>query len=371
MKLGFFTMPLHPPGKDLSLSLAEDREAIVLADQLGYTEAFVGEHVSDRAEPVTSCIVFLASLARETKRIRLGTGTVNLPNGHPAAIAAQIAMLDHLLEGRLLFGISPGGLKSDMEVFENLTADRTAMFVESINHILGIWAGEAPYNLKGRYWNISTAESLMADIGQGVIIRPLQRPHPPILVTVVAPYSKGVASAAERGWKPISANFLQPNWVTTHWPLYAQGCTAGGHVADPADWRVAKSIFVADDDATAHRYVHGPDSPYALYFRQLMRKLVSGGRAELFKHDRSMPDADVTIDYVLKRLVICGSVDSVTRQLLEFRDQVGDFGTLLYVGHDWVDPALGKRSMQLMADEVMPRLNAAIADGGRQVAGRA
>jgi alkanesulfonate monooxygenase SsuD/methylene tetrahydromethanopterin reductase-like flavin-dependent oxidoreductase (luciferase family) len=360
IKLGFFTMPVHPATKDLALSLAEDREAFLLADQLGYDEGFVGEHISDRSEPITSCIVFLASLAHQTSRIRLGTGTVNLPNGHPANIAAQVALLDHLLGGRLIFGISPGGLKSDMEIFENLNADRTAMFVECIDHVLGIWSGEPPYNLRGKYWNVSTAQSLMADIGQGVIIKPLQKPHPPIVVTVVAPFSKGVTSAAARGWKAISANFLQPKWVATHWPLYAQGCAQGGLVADSADWRVAKSIFVADDDATARRYVTGDDSPYALYFRQLMRKLFGAGRSELFKTDRNMPDSDVTVDFVLRNLVICGSVDTVVRELLAFREQTGDFGTLLYAGHDWVDPVLGKRSMELMAREVMPRLNAAI-----------
>jgi alkanesulfonate monooxygenase SsuD/methylene tetrahydromethanopterin reductase-like flavin-dependent oxidoreductase (luciferase family) len=361
MELGFFTMPLHPAGKDLRRSYREDREAIVLADELGYCEAFVGEHVSDAAEPVTSCVVFLASLAHVTNRIRLGTGTVNLPNGHPAAIAAQVAMLDHLLDGRLLFGISPGGLRSDMEVFGNLDADRTAMFVECIDHVLALWTREPPYDLSGRFWNVSTARTLMADIGQGVIIKPLQKPHPPIVVTVVAPYSKGVISAGERGWTPISANFLQPNWVKTHWPMYAQGRQKGGHSASAADWRVAKSIFVADDDATARRYVYGEDSPYRLYFRQLMQKLISGGKSDLFKHDLAMADSDVTLDYVLDRLVLCGSPDTVARQLLAFREQVGEFGTLLYAGHDWVDPVLGARSMRLMAEDVMPRVNAALA----------
>lgn len=364
MQLGFFTMPLHPADKDLARSYREDREAIELADELGFVEAFVGEHVSDRAEPITSSIVFIASLAHTTRRIRLGTGTVNLPNGHPAAIAAQIAMLDHLLEGRLLFGISPGGLRSDMEVFGNLHADRTAMFVECIDHVLAIWSREPPYELTGKFWNISTAHTLMADIGQGVMIKPLQQPHPPIVVTVVAPHSKGIVSAAERGWTPISANFLQPNWVKTHWPLYAQGRVNGGHAVSSADWRVAKSIFVADDEATARRYVYGDDSPYRTYFRQLMRKLISGGKTDLFKHDLAIADGDVTLDYVLDRLVICGTPDSVSRQLLEFRDAVGDFGTLLYAGHDWLDPRLGKRSMELMACEVMPQLNAA--DGTRR-----
>jgi hypothetical protein len=58
--------------------------------------------------------------------------------------------------------------------------------------------------------------------------------------------------------------------------------------------------------------------------------------------------------------VIAGTVNSVVDQILAFREQIGDFGTLYYACHDWIDPALGRRSMQLMAEEVMPRVNAAI-----------
>src|SRR5712671_5873468 len=189
MQLGYFTMPLHPPERDYTQTLKEDREAIILADRLGYAEAFVGEHVTDRAETITSCLVFIASLMRDTRRIKLGSGTVNLPNSHPAAVAAQVAMLDHLLEGRFLFGISPGGLRSDAEVFGNLDKDRTAMFVEAIDMVLKIWSSEAPYNLKGEFWTVSTQRTLDQAIGQGVMVRPYQLPHPPIVVTVVAPFS--------------------------------------------------------------------------------------------------------------------------------------------------------------------------------------
>ena len=97
--------------------------------------------------------MFIASLIDATKKIKLGTGTINMPNSHPAATAAQIAMLDHMLDGRFIFGISPGGLLSDAEAFGNLDADRNAMFLEAINQVLAIWAGEPPYNLKGKYWS--------------------------------------------------------------------------------------------------------------------------------------------------------------------------------------------------------------------------
>src|SRR5215469_3703621 len=224
MQLGYFTMPLHPPERDYTTTLKEDRDAIILAEKLGYIEAFVGEHVTDRAETITSSLVFIASLLSDTSRIKLGSGTVNLPNNHPAAVAAQVAMLDHLLEGRFLFGISPGGLLSDAEAFGNLDSDRTAMFVEAIDQVLAIWAGEAPYNLHGKYWTITTERTMRPEIGQGTIVKPYQKPHPPIVVTAVAPFSKGVTAAAMRGWTPISANFLQPPWVRSHWPKYQEGC---------------------------------------------------------------------------------------------------------------------------------------------------
>lgn len=364
MKLGYFTMPLHPPERNYAETLKEDREAILLADRLGFAEAFVGEHVTDRAETITSCLMFLASLAHDTERIVLGSGTVNMSLNHPAIIAGQVAMVDNILEGRFLFGISPGALKSDAEALGILDKDRNEMFVESIDHVLALWTTDPPYRLRGKYWTITTEQSLIPEIGQGVIVRPFQKPHPPIVVTVVAPYSKGVTAAAARGWDPISANFLMPEWVATHWPNYAEGCASAGRKADPANWRVAKSVFVADDEATARAYaLEDANSPYRFYYGQLMRKLVSAGRSNLFKHDPSMRDEEVTLDYVTDRLVIAGTVESVVAQLLAFRERIGDFGTLVYAGHDWVDPALARRSMALMANEVMPRLNEELAAG--------
>jgi alkanesulfonate monooxygenase SsuD/methylene tetrahydromethanopterin reductase-like flavin-dependent oxidoreductase (luciferase family) len=360
MNVGFFTMPIHPLDKDWRKSLREDREAFVLADELGFTEGYVGEHVTDRAENITSCTVFIASLVDRTKRIKLGTGTINMPNSHPAAIASEIAMLDHLLDGRFIFGISPGGLLSDAEIFGNLDADRNAMFLEAINQVLAIWAGEPPYDLKGKYWNVSVARQFIPELGQGFVAKPLQKPHPPIVVTAVAPFSKGVTEAAARGWDPISANFLMPQWVKSHWPKYVEGCERVGRPALPANWRVAKSVFVADDEKTAKEYATGPNSPYRYYYEQLYTKLKKNGRIELFKTRRDQPDDEVTLDSVCDALITYGTPDKVADEILRYRETIGDFGTLLYAGKDWADEKLGRRSMVLMAEKVMPKVNAAI-----------
>src|SRR5436305_8201782 len=357
MNLGFFTMPIHPLEKDWRVSLREDREAFILADELGYTEGYVGEHHTDRAENITSCMMFICTLIDATKRIKLGTGTVNMPNNHPAAVAANVAMLDHMLDGRFIFGISPGGLMSDAEAFGNLDADRNAMFLECINQVLEIWKSDPPYRIEGKYWNVVLEKQLMTDLGQGYLPRPLQLPHPPIVVTAVAPFSKGVAVAAARGWDPISANFLMPVWVKSHWPKYVEGCERVGRVADPINWRVAKSVFVAKDAETARAYATDPHGPYVGYYRSLLTKMKMSGRIELFKTRRDQPDDEVTLEMICNKLIVYGTPESVADQLLSFQDEIGQFGTLLYAGKDWKDRELGRRSMILMAEKVMPRIN--------------
>lgn len=360
MDLGLFTMPIHPPGRNYTETLKEDRELFVLADKLGFKEGFVGEHITDRAETITSGLIFIAWLLRETERIRLGTGTINLPNHHPAMVAAEAAMVDHMAEGRFIMGISPGGLMSDAEVTGSIDKNRGAMFAEAIEQVLAIWAADPPYDIQGDFWNVSTKRTHLPDLGQGEIVEPFQRPHPPIVVTAASPFSGSATQAGERGWSVISANFLQPKWVASHWPKYVEGCEKAGRAADPATWRVAKSIFVADEAATAERYATEPGGPYAFYYNSLFTKLKAGGRAGQFKLDLDQPDEDLRLEDIVDQLVIRGTVDHVVDQLLAFREQVGDFGTLLYAGHDWQDPALAKRSMQLMAEEVMPRVNVAI-----------
>lgn len=369
MRLGYFTMPLHPVQRDPLETLQEDREAIVLADRLGFHDAFVGEHLTDRCENVTNSYVFLATLIGETKTIRLASGTSNLSQSHPVVIAAQAAMFDHLARGRFIFGISPGALSSDAEALGILTEDRNRMFAEAIDVILAIWEREPPYNIDfpGNRYKVTTATTYVPEIGRGVMYKPYQKPRPEIVGTVVAPHSKGVIAMGERDFHPLSANFLLPHWLPSHWVNYAEGKRRAGKAPDPADWRIARTIFVADDERVAARYGReDAASPYRFYWNQLREKMMRAKRHVIFKMHENEGDGAVTVERLLGELVLCGTVDKVVDQLLALREQVGDFGEIVYAGMDWVDPALAKRSMELMATEVMPRVNRAIGESTRQ-----
>jgi alkanesulfonate monooxygenase SsuD/methylene tetrahydromethanopterin reductase-like flavin-dependent oxidoreductase (luciferase family) len=266
-------------------------------------------------------------------------------------------MLDHLLGGRFNLGISPGALPSDAEAFGNMDMARPAMFLEAINQLLQVWASEPPYNIQGQFWNISTARTYIPETKMGTIPKPLQRPHPPIVVTAVAPFSQGITEAAARGWDPISANFLLPLWVKTHWGKFVEGCKRVGRAPEPASWRVAKTVFVANDDTTAERYALGSDGPYYYYYRSLYGKLKRRGALGVFKSDPKMPDDEVTLESVVKKLVIYGTPSKVVDGLQAFKEEVGEFGTLLYAGIDWKDRELARNSMVLMAEKVLPQIN--------------
>lgn len=361
MQLGFFTQPVHPIGRDYAETLAEDRAIFILADQLGFSEAFCGEHLADQVETVPSSLMFLASLVDSTQRIKLAPGVLNLPFSHPAVVAATVAMLDNMLRGRFLLGIGPGVSRADAEVLERLDEDRNAMFEEAIEQIVALWTTEAPYNLAGKYWNISTEKTLWPELGIGTIAKPFQRPHPPIIAASGDPASKRVASFGRRGWLLMSSDTLPASRLHEHWQNYAAGFTEGGHQADPDQWRVVRSIFVCEDEKKARSYGRqAPDSPYREHFEHFLAKFRRGRALAAIKSDPSMPDDDVSLDYFVDTCVIAGGVSQVVEEILSLRETAGPFGTLVYAGKNWTDPALGRRSMELMAEEVMPAVNAAI-----------
>jgi len=367
MRLGLFMMPLHPAHRPPAQTLQEDRETIILADQLGFYDAFVGEHLTEKSENITNSFIFLASLVHATEKIKLATGTSNLSHSHPALIASHAAMFDHLSRGRFIFGVSPGALRSDAEALGLLDEDRNKLFAEAIDVILAIWERDPPYDIDfpGNRFKVTTKQTSIAEIHRGELYKPYQKPRPEIVGTVVAPGSKGVIAMGERDFHPLSANFLLAHWLPSHWANYAEGKRKAGQTANPDEWRIARTIFVADDDKVAERYgKEDANSPYRYYWRMLGKKMRYSNRHIVFKTSPQQADDTLTDDYLVDRLVICGTVERVVDQILALREQAGDFGELVYAGMDWVDERLARRSMELMATQVMPRVNRAISSTG-------
>jgi alkanesulfonate monooxygenase SsuD/methylene tetrahydromethanopterin reductase-like flavin-dependent oxidoreductase (luciferase family) len=357
IKLGLFMMPFHHPSRDYTTALQEDREAIVLADTLDFSEVFVGEHYTSWSECISSPLMFLSTVIDRTQKIRFGSGVLNLPQTHPLIVAAETAMFDHLCRGRFIMGIGPGGLGSDMEMFNLPPSEvRPEMLLESIDMVLKLWAQDPPYQLPGRFWKLSLTDNVWPGFKVGWVPRPYQVPHPPIALSIVTPNSPSAKTAGGRGWIPISGNFFNQRYLRGQWERYAEGREQVGRVPDPSIWRVARCVLVTETNAEAEEYL--ADSNNALsYYYSFFRHNFSVARKALFmlKPDPDMTDEAATVDVIKRAQVIAGSPSRVLDQLVALRDEAGHFGTLLVTGHDWDQPKLWRRSMELLARDVMPR----------------
>lgn len=363
MKLGMFAMPLHPPNRPMWETYEEDADKVVHADELGFDEFWVGEHMTCTTEPIPSPLIFLSSLISRTKRIRFGTGVIALPNHHPTVVAAEVAMFDHLSRGRLMFGIGPGGLASDMEMFDVLdNTYRTERMMESIDTILKLWSGEPPYVIDGKHWKISLKDMVIPELGVGYVPKPYQKPHPEIAMTAMSPFSDSVKTAAMRGFSPMSANFCPEYVIRSHWQKYREGCEAVGRQATGEDWRVSRNIVIAPTDAEAKERVMNPAGSNYYYFDYLWRVLKSVDYTAVMKDDPKQPDDTVTVEQLIDSMVIYGSPKTVAEKLLAFRERTGPFNGLLMASMDGAGPnrAWEWESMTLLAQQVMPQIHKAL-----------
>jgi alkanesulfonate monooxygenase SsuD/methylene tetrahydromethanopterin reductase-like flavin-dependent oxidoreductase (luciferase family) len=358
MRLGLFMMPVHPPDRTFWSTLEEDTDKSLLADQLGFDELWLGEHFSASTEPIPSPLMFFAGLINRTKNLSFGTAVINIPNHHPAIVAAECAQFDHMSKGRFMLGIGPGGLISDFELFK-LTdhAARYRMVVEAVGMIERIWSQDPPYQLKGEFWDITIKDGINPKLGVGFMPKPYQQPRPPIFTSLASPNSSAAKTAAEKGWGMISANIIPTYSVASHWTVYSDACRAAGIKPKGDNWRVARNVMVAASDAEAEERVFSAPASNNYFYTYMREVLNSVGLLVILKPKPDMPDADATVEAITRECVLYGSPKTMLDKLVAFRDRVGPFGGLLMTGLDWAgkNQDWERESMRLLAQEVMPK----------------
>jgi alkanesulfonate monooxygenase SsuD/methylene tetrahydromethanopterin reductase-like flavin-dependent oxidoreductase (luciferase family) len=343
MNYGLFMMPLHDPNREYGEVLRQDREAILLAERLGFREAWVGEHYTAATEPIPDPLQFMATLIPETKSIVFATGVINIPQHHPAQIAGNVAQFDYLSQGRYIMGVGPGGLGSDFELFKVTDMNRSEMMVEAIDIVITVDSACQPH------------------LGIGPMRKPYQKPYPPLAVSAMSPHSATARTAGERGWGLVSANFMPAGHARTHWQQYCLGAEQAGRRPDRSLWRVARSILVTESDQEARDYLADPKCSYGWYYSYLRDNLATYKLLKIFKPHEGIPDEDVTYPRCVEWMVVHGKPATVVDRLVALVDEVGWFGTLLLTHKDWDRPDLHRRSMRLFAEQVAPKLQSHMA----------
>src|SRR5471030_90062 len=129
--------------------IAELIELVELVDRSGYDSLWVGDHISF-AVPVLDPLMQLAQAAMASRRLTLGTSVYLLPLRHPVPVAKQVATLDHLSEGRFIFGVGVGGeFAKEYEVCGVPLKERGPRLTEAIGILRKLWTGD-PVSHEGR-----------------------------------------------------------------------------------------------------------------------------------------------------------------------------------------------------------------------------
>ena len=222
--------------------------------------------------------------------------------------------------------------------------------------ILRIWAQDPPYDIQGEFWNVQIKKAILPELGVGFMPKPLQKPHPPIHISIASPDCASAKLAGAKGWGIISGPVA---------PLYAVA-TIGRPIAKPPPGGQARTERRLAGVAPCHRGADRRRGRGARLRRAGLEPLLlhlyadrdaTAKRLYMIKPRPDMTDEECTPEAIMQECVIHGSPRTVLDKLVALRERVGPFGTLLQIGLDWGGPneAWERDGMRLLAQEVMPK----------------
>ncbi|MEU6423731.1 LLM class flavin-dependent oxidoreductase [Streptomyces spiralis] len=343
MQFGIFLGPLHKPSGNPTWDLERDLRMIERLDELGFDEAFIGEHHSSGWEIIGSPEVFIAAAAERTKHIKLATGVVSLPYHHPLMVAERLVLLDHLTRGRVILGVGPGALPSDASMMGLEYASLRERMEESLEAILALLQDEGTIDRKTDWFELRRAQLQML---------PYTRPRPEVAVTAVASPS-GPRLAGRLGLPMIALAAGSPagqKVLAEHWRIYEEQLALHGHQApDRGDWRLVSPIHVAPTRAKAEEQVsYAIEDAGAYFFRD------SSVLTSVLNEAGLPPDASKLDVFRASAMGCIGSVEDVIEHIEHLQELSGGFGKFLIMMQDWADHDDTLKSLEVFAREVMP-----------------
>ena len=345
LRFGAFLAPHHPVGEHPMLLLRRDLDLAVHLDRLGFDEVWCGEHHSSGWETIGSPEIFLAAAGERTQRIRLGTGVVSLPYHHPFNVAERMVLLDHLTNGRVIFGSGPGALTADARAFGIDPVLLRDQQDEALGVIIRLLHGER-LSHRAEWFSINDAQ---------LQLLPLQEPFPMAVASSITPsgmrlagkYGTGVLSIASTTTEGLQALPLQ-------WSFAEEAAAKHGNSVDRRDWRVLVAFHLAETKEQAER--EAVDGLWWWHNEYRVRVLGMPGatrvedRRELLKQVSGEGGSGVGS-------AVIGTPDEMINMIRHLQEVTGGFGVLLGFAHDWAGREATMRSWELFARHVVPELN--------------
>ncbi|MEZ5378080.1 MAG: LLM class flavin-dependent oxidoreductase [Acidimicrobiales bacterium] len=343
LRFGAFLAPHHLPGESLTMQLQRDLDLAEQLDRLGYDEFWCGEHHSTGWETIASPEMFLAGAAMRTHRIKLGTGVVSLPYHHPFNVAQRIVQLDHMSNGRAIFGTGPGALPSDaytLGIDPMVQRDRQD---EAIGVIKRLLDGEPRFSYECEWFELHDA---------ALQVLPVQRPLPMTTASSVSP--SGMTLAGKHGIGVLSIGSMSTEGIQSlplQWSFAEESAAKHGQTVDRANWRILFNWHLAETREQAER-----DVEWGL-LRWHNEYNVDTLQRPGARHYADTAEAIQELARVEGSAAIIGTPDDLIARIREMYEVSGGFGVAIGFINDWANPEATKKSWDLVARYVMPEVN--------------
>lgn len=339
MRFGVFIAPYHMVGENPTLALERDLQLVEAVEELGYEEAWFGEHHSGGTEIIAAPELMIATAAARTKRIRLGTGVASLPYHHPFMFADRMVQLDHLTRGRLIVGVGPGALPGDAYMMGIETTRQRDMMLEGLEAVLALWRDEEPVTRETDWFTLRDAR---------LQLRPYSRPGIEVSVAVTASPS-GPVAAGKFGVGLLSIAATQRkafDALARNWRTATETAAAHGNTLSRAGWRLCGPMHIAETEEQARRDVEVGLTQWVDYFQNV------GAIPILGDFD---PGEDIVSAVNETGVGVIGTPEMAVEQLRRLHEKSGGFGTYLLMAHEWANREATLKSYELISRYVMPR----------------
>jgi 3,6-diketocamphane 1,6-monooxygenase len=365
MQTGLIFHPYMRPERTARQTFEWGVQSSIAADKAGFDSMMISEHASQIWENIPAPELIIAAAALQTNTIKFAPMAHILPHHNPTKLAMTVGWLSQILEGRYFMGIGAGayplasymhGIRGDDQKTEHLNE----MVRESLMIMEKIWARE-PFFYEGKYWDAGFPEeevALTEEDEQHKLANysPYGGGFPEFAVTGFSPNSPSMKLAGERNFKPVSI-FSGKDALKRHWEIYSEANIKAGFTPDRSRHAVSQTVFVGETDAKAKREVmEGPIGYcFTRYLIPIWRRF---GMMDGFARDAGIDPLAADLEFLVDKVFVVGSPDTVVEKISTLFEEVGGWGTLQIEAHDYYDdPSPWFQSLNLAAQEVAPRIS--------------
>jgi alkanesulfonate monooxygenase SsuD/methylene tetrahydromethanopterin reductase-like flavin-dependent oxidoreductase (luciferase family) len=340
--------PLYGDPKTSVQSYQEGIEECEFAEEMGFEWiSFSEHHYSGRIATGTPAVM-AAAVAERCKKANIAMLGHLLPLNNPVRVAEELGLLDNLTNGRLIMGFLRGTPNED-QVYGVNPSEGRGMLLEGMDLIIRALTEPQPFSWEGRYYQFRTVS---------VWPRPVQQPHPPVIVATRSDDTIHYAAEHRLG---LGVSFIPVDQMTKITEKYRRWCEEAGWQPKSDQIVYRGSIYLAETDRQAEEWfedVKRAGLKPAIPLRPVVAQAIQAARAgeEFDLRNVLAGSAQGDVAGVARGLNFIGGPDTIVKQMKAFHDQCGAGVVDLFFQQPTLEHREVMKEIELFGKEVLPQI---------------